>query len=400
MIQAAKEGKVETVVKLLNQGIEIDCRGAGQYTALIASAKAGQVKMVEFLCSRRADVNAKTEFGEPEDGYTALLWAIVNQDPVMVEALLANGADANIADGWGNTPLMLAATKNNLAFVKSLITHGADASHRREADGRSALFDAMSEENLPMVDFMVSHGADPMIKDAFSANLLMIAADAPSFLEGVKYCVDKGIGINDRDKYGTTAIHYAVRGHSDEGSATLTFLIEKGGDVSAKDGLGKTPLMEAAHAGAQRAINILIDAGARVNDRDDSGSTPLHYAAWARGTESKDDSVRLLLSRGAEIEARDKEGLTPLLVASEHDRVLSLGELIRHKANINAQDNDGWTGLMYAARRNNLEALKVLLENGADLDIKSKSGKTALMIAEESAQTRGACDLLRSFVKK
>lgn len=398
LIQAAKEGLTTTVLDLLDKGINVDCRGAGQYTALIAAAKTGQAEMVKLLCSKKADVNAQTEFRDPEEGYTALLWAIDKQNPLIVEVLLENGADANIVDGWGESPLMYAAWKNNLPFVRSLIAHGADASYRKPADGRSALFNAMHNKNLSMVEFLVSHGADPKIKDSDGRNLLMRAAD--SFLEGVKYCVNKGIGINDRSKRGITAIHCAAGNDSDEASAILRFLIEMGGEVSARDDSGGTPLMEAARAAAPGAINILINSGANVKDRDNTGSTALHYAAMGRGTECKNDSVISLLSRGAEIEARDNEGRTPLLVASKHGEVPALKELIRHKANVNAQDVYGLTGLMHAARENNVEALKLLLKSGADPDIKENSGRTAAMIAKETARTREAYNLLKDFISK
>jgi ankyrin repeat protein len=87
-----------------------------------------------------------------------------------------------------------------------------------------------------------------------------------------------------------------------------------------------TPLMAAAGLGSvdadtrgiytsedvqQRSIaslTLLLDAGGDINARDSRGLTALHEAArWGWN-----DVVRFLVSRGADLEAKDNRGMTPV----------------------------------------------------------------------------------------
>lgn len=399
LIQAAEFGQVDKVNQLINQGIDVDCRGPLQYTALIAASKANRLEVVKFLCSKHADANARTQFRKPEEAYSALLWAIENENMAIAKVLLENGADPNLADGWGEIPLTHAVWKKSLPLVELLLGSGADVLYRREADGRSVLFDAMFKRDISIIESLIKHRADPKIRDSDGWNLIMIASQA-SYFEGVKFGVVKGIGINDRTKSGITAIHLAVMHKSDDNIAILEYLIRMGGDISAKDDLGTTPLIQASQVGAAKALKILIEKGANVNDRDAFGSTALHYAAKGSGSAEDEESLVALICRGAKIEARDKAGSTPFIVASKSNKVRLLNALIRNGANVNAQDNYGWTALMFATRDNHIEIMRLLLDEKADMNLKTLSGQTALSIAEGSAQNREAYELLKSRVKK
>ena len=56
------------------------------------------------------------------DGATALYVAIANDKDDVVKALIDKGADVNIADNTGRTPLMVAAEKGLLAITQALLS--------------------------------------------------------------------------------------------------------------------------------------------------------------------------------------------------------------------------------------------------------------------------------------
>ncbi|MBK9116507.1 MAG: ankyrin repeat domain-containing protein [Betaproteobacteria bacterium] len=95
-------------------------------TALIPAAERGHVEVVRELLTRtKVDVNHVNNLG-----WTALLEAIVLSDggprhQRIVELLLAHGADVNIADRGGVTPLAHARSRGFTAIAAMLVKAGA-----------------------------------------------------------------------------------------------------------------------------------------------------------------------------------------------------------------------------------------------------------------------------------
>ena len=73
-------------------------------TDLHTAAQEGDVKLVEELIAKGADVNAKDKYGE-----TPLHSALKKAQSEMVQLLIAKGADVNAKDKYGATPLFEAA---------------------------------------------------------------------------------------------------------------------------------------------------------------------------------------------------------------------------------------------------------------------------------------------------
>ncbi len=96
--------------------------------------RAVPVSCVRAFLEAGADPNAADE-----DGATALMYAVWQQDPEVVRLLISVGADVNAADKDGNTALMAAVQDGNcLGIVKDLLAAGADAG-AKNADGDTAL---------------------------------------------------------------------------------------------------------------------------------------------------------------------------------------------------------------------------------------------------------------------
>ena len=82
-------------------------------------------RIVQRALDAGADVNMKDE-----DGHTPLHWACTYGNEEICRLLLEHGADPNARDDNGRTPLHWACLYNHTAIVRLLIEHGADAGAR------------------------------------------------------------------------------------------------------------------------------------------------------------------------------------------------------------------------------------------------------------------------------
>lgn len=100
-------------------------------------------------------------------------------------------------------------------------------------------------------------------------------------------------------------------------------LLKAGADPDARDGQGRTPLLEAAFGGHIDTLSALLEAGADPNARDPDGWSPLMEAA----SKGRFEVVKLLLAAGADANATNREGRSALALAA-HDH-LRMARLIR-----------------------------------------------------------------------
>src|SRR5439155_1254601 len=117
-------------------------------------------QMMQFLISKGADVNARsidrdyqrhvTAEGRPKNldsgGLTPLLYAARENCLACVEVLLRNGADIDLPDPDGVSPLLLAIMNVNWDLAKQLILAGADV-NQWDIFGEASLFTAVGLRN-------------------------------------------------------------------------------------------------------------------------------------------------------------------------------------------------------------------------------------------------------------
>jgi ankyrin repeat protein len=135
---AAAEGNVAEVRRLLDAGADIEARDKYGYTPLGRAAAYEKTAVVTLLLNRGADINAKNN-----DGDTPLYTAAFSGACESTALLLNRGADINAKNNRGDTPLQV-AVRNERYSIASLL---------RQAEARKSVvkkpgLPVLSKENL------------------------------------------------------------------------------------------------------------------------------------------------------------------------------------------------------------------------------------------------------------
>ncbi|NJD06514.1 MAG: ankyrin repeat domain-containing protein [Methylococcaceae bacterium] len=108
--------------------LAVSAAHADSSAELYAASAAGQLERVDALLAQGADANAKNTAER-----TPLMAAAAAGNVRIVRKLLAFGADPNLADKRGVTPLMEAAAHGYEEVVKQLVAAGSDVEAKDSA---------------------------------------------------------------------------------------------------------------------------------------------------------------------------------------------------------------------------------------------------------------------------
>ena len=365
MSLAAEVGHTEMLKVLLEAGAHADSPNAEGQTALMAVARTGNVEAARLLIEHGATVDAKEKWG----GQTALMWASARRHPEMMELLISRGADVNARsidrdyqrhvtaegrpkslDSGGLTPLLYAARENCSACVGVLLKNGADID-LPDPDGVSPLLVAIMNANWDLAKQLIMAGADVNQWDIFGEAPLYTAVDLRSRIDG---------GRASNDPPNTAG-----------GLAIVKLLLERGADpnmqlffkpANVRGGMhtrGATPLIRAATNGDLEAVKLLLEHGADATLYMADRQTPIHAALAGRASEPQAlELVRVLQKAGTDVNVialvnhgEEIRGGTALHFAVRRRYKTVIKELASFGIDMNAVDQDGLTALDYTQSR-------------------------------------------------
>jgi len=280
----------------------------GAIDDLFTAAWLGDLQALRGYVDRNPElVNAN----DPADDFresSLLCHAVCGGSIDAVKLLFERGAQVKPHSG---KLLTLAVVMNRVDLAKLLIEHGADVE-------RAGLLGRLDDAERPVADLLIANGKkvpDWMLPRACRPDV------STNEIHRVSVLLDYGASLDDRGRYGLTALHYAVRGGK---LPLIKLLLDRGAQVDALDESGLTPLLHLSKTRSKAdpipVMELLAARGANVDARDESQGTLLMYFA----RHGKAEPVRWLLAHGADRDARNKSGKTAAEIGRKHAGIVRL----------------------------------------------------------------------------
>lgn len=320
-------------------------------------------RIIYLLLKEGADINSQNCRGE-----TALHYAtrVSHEQAGKVKLLLENGANPDIFNSFGDTPLhvLLSDTRSTMApdvetiidllsaksmninwknvkgytvphqalrynayrTVKTLLENGANP-NIADREGRKPLhLVERSLDSIPIYNLLLDAGAGHKGSDLTAILRQSIIECEPAAL--AQFFLENGANANYQDKAGNDVLHLVFQTREENEKdpncvleTIANMLLDKYRtlDIDARDNLKNTALHRAARLGFKSTVELLLRKGANPNIRNKYGRTALHevvdYESTSVSLELVELILNLLLDHGANIDAEDLDGHTPMCIA-------------------------------------------------------------------------------------
>lgn len=165
LIAAAENGDVERVLKLLQDGADINATDRSGRTAVMTATYNNKAEAVKALIQKGADINIRDNLLN-----NVLLYAGAEGYLDIVKLAIDAGADTTITNRYGGTALIPASERGHVEVVEELLSRSdIDVNHINNLHW-TALLEAVilgngGEKHQKIVQLLVNHGADVNIGD-------------------------------------------------------------------------------------------------------------------------------------------------------------------------------------------------------------------------------------------
>ncbi|MBW3564649.1 MAG: ankyrin repeat domain-containing protein [Acidobacteria bacterium] len=165
----AADGNLLAIRALLERGVPVD---AGFESPLIAAARSGQADAARLLIEHGADISK-----EGVAGGNAIMIALLEGFPEVLDVLLEAEADLNAISSEGDTPLGLAARFGGPGMVGRLLAVDGIEIDIRDGEGRTPLMHAAEMGCDRCVALLLDAGADPALEDLSGSTAIELARE-------------------------------------------------------------------------------------------------------------------------------------------------------------------------------------------------------------------------------
>ena len=248
---ANSDNNISAVRQMLAQNVNPNVPDSSGRTSVHEAASTGSLHMLEMLLAaggraQAQDFNGNSPLHLAADASSSVLSEDISN--AAISKLLKFGANPNIANHDGDTPLHVAARTHGLhssTGIESLLSAGA-APNRFNAKGYTPLHTAVesySMHNADVVRALLSSGAQATAVNGngFTA-LQLIARYGPDDGSIITLLLQSGANPNRKNPQGDTPLHIAIRtGGSTEHPEKVGALLAGGANPCITNGQGQFP---------------------------------------------------------------------------------------------------------------------------------------------------------------
>lgn len=261
--------------------------------------------------------------------------SMVRRPEKIIESLLSHGAPIDYQDNKKNTPLLWHILNKNERGSLHLINNGANVNLINE-DGLSPILIAAREGLSKTLKLLVENGADTNVRSASGETpLIMFCTNnennkSRNMSDILDTIFDLKVDVGTRDINGRDALVYCL---SNGNISASEFLIEKGASLSRRYNAGNLvqhEILELMYTSTfqkimgqsrvdklteQRIFEFLLDKITTIDGQNENGDTVLHLATKNGNT----DLIELLISHGAKGSIKNLADDTPYDIASRNN---------------------------------------------------------------------------------
>jgi ankyrin repeat protein len=245
---------------------------------LLIASRSGDAALVAQALARGADPNATDD-----SGVTPLMAAVAASriGPAalagaaqIVDQLLAGGADVHARNDGDETALHFA--RRNAEIARRLLQAGADANVADE-NGRTPLFNALEARAIDVARVLLAGGADPRFSPGFARAFEAAVQSASPRLKPGQDLVPEAVAL--LLEYGGGEVKdlflAAFEGHL----GVVRALLDGGVDPNDTGGRSEPPLLDAVRLRHESVARLLVERGADPLARNKDGRTAVEVAA-------------------------------------------------------------------------------------------------------------------------
>ncbi len=205
-------------------------------SALTIAVRENYTEIVDYLIEHQINLDLRLDVTEASDnihrGATALFLAATTGKLDLVKRLIAAGANVNLRDASGYSPLSTATEKGFYQVMRSLFKAKAKLN-----GGRTAFIAAVESNQVELARFFIRAGANIDVLNEFGSSALIYAISELKSIEMCKMLIVENIdleiqGGHRRDHTGPTAL---ISASSVGFLEAVKLLVEAGADRTAVD---------------------------------------------------------------------------------------------------------------------------------------------------------------------